>query len=97
MRRGMHPKDAGLEALKRIKSNTVEKRLLKKNGDPNFNINFYVLNAKGEFAGVAMYAEDPDDIGWAGGKTAAVRYAVCDANGARSPQVEGLLPGSASD
>jgi N4-(beta-N-acetylglucosaminyl)-L-asparaginase len=96
MRRGMHPKDAGLEALKRIKSNTVEKRLLKKNGDPNFNINFYVLNAKGEFAGVAMYAEDPDDIGWAGGKTSAVRYAVCDANGARSPQVEGLLPGNAS-
>ena len=50
MRRGMHPKDAGMEALKRIKSNTVEKRLLKKNGDPNFNINFYCLNAKGEFA-----------------------------------------------
>ena len=34
MRRGMHPKDAGMEALKRIKSNTVEKRLLKTNGDP---------------------------------------------------------------
>jgi N4-(beta-N-acetylglucosaminyl)-L-asparaginase len=96
MRRGMHPKDAGLEALKRIKSNTVEKRLRKSNGDPNFNINFYVLNAKGEFAGVAMYAEDPDDIGWAGGKTGAVRYAVCDANGPRSVPVEGLLRGSAS-
>ena len=44
-----------------------------------------------------MYAEDPDDIGWAGSKTSAVRYAVCDASGARSPQVEGLLPGSASE
>ena len=42
MRRGMHPKDAGMEALKRIKANTVEKRLRKPNGDPNFNINFYV-------------------------------------------------------
>ena len=61
MRRGMHPKDAGLEALKRIKANTVEKRLRKANGDPNFNINFYVLNAKGEYAGVAMYAEDQDE------------------------------------
>jgi N4-(beta-N-acetylglucosaminyl)-L-asparaginase len=96
MRRGMHPKDAGMEALKRIQANTVEKRLLKKNGDPNFNINFYALNAKGEFAGVAMYAEDPDDKGWAGGTTNAVRYGVCDENGPRTIQVEGLLPGSAS-
>jgi hypothetical protein len=28
MRRGAHPKDAGMTALKRIKANTVEKRLL---------------------------------------------------------------------
>jgi N4-(beta-N-acetylglucosaminyl)-L-asparaginase len=96
MRRGMHPKDAGMEALKRIKANTVEVRLCKKNGDPNFNVNFYVLNAKGEFAGVAMYGEDPEDKGWAGGKTNAVRYAVCDENGPRSIPVEGLLPGSVS-
>jgi N4-(beta-N-acetylglucosaminyl)-L-asparaginase len=95
MRRGMHPKDAGMEALKRIKANTVEKRLRKQNGDPNFNVNFYALNAKGEFAGVAMYGEDPEDKGWAGGTTNAVRYAVCDANGPRSIPVEGLLPGSA--
>ncbi len=97
MRRGMHPKDAGLEALKRIRSNTVEKRLRKKNGDPNFNINFYVLNAKGDFAGVAMYAEDRDDNGWAGAKTSAVRYGVCDANGPRSVPVEGLLPGTPAE
>ncbi len=94
MRRGMHPKDAGMDALKRIKANTVEKRLRKKNGDPNFNINFYVLNAKGEYAGVAMYGEDPEDIGWAGGTTSAVRYAVCDENGPRSIPIEGLLPGA---
>src|SRR5207253_10312639 len=50
LRRGLHPKDAGLEGLKRIKANTIEKRLLKENGDPNFNIIFYVLNAKGEYA-----------------------------------------------
>ena len=96
MRRGMHPKDAGLDALKRIRARTVEKRLRNKNGDPNFNINFYALNAKGEFAGVAMYAEDPEDRGWAGGTTNAVRYAVCDEKGPRSIQVEGLLPGNTS-
>ncbi|HEY2798419.1 MAG TPA: N(4)-(beta-N-acetylglucosaminyl)-L-asparaginase [Thermoanaerobaculia bacterium] len=96
MRRGMHPKDAGMEALKRIKAHTVEKRLLNKGGNPNFNVNFYVINAKGDFAGVAMYAEDPDDRGWAGGTTNAVRYAVCDDKGPRSIQVEGLLPGNTS-
>ncbi len=42
-----------MEALKRIKANTVEKRLLNSRGQPNFNINFYMLNAKGEHAGVA--------------------------------------------
>jgi N4-(beta-N-acetylglucosaminyl)-L-asparaginase len=94
MRRGLHPKDAGMEALKRIKAHTVEKRLLNKNGNPNFNVNFYVIDARGEFAGVAMYAEDPEDRGWAGGTTNAVRYAVCDEKGPRSVQVEGLLPGN---
>ena len=55
-----------MEALKRISANTVEKRLLKTSGNPNFNINFYALNAKGEYAGVAMYAEEEDENGWAG-------------------------------
>ena len=55
MRRGAHPKDAGMEALRRIKANTIEKRLLNSKGNPNFGINFYILNAKGEFAGVSMY------------------------------------------
>src|SRR5438552_3744277 len=39
MRRGAHPKDAGMTALKRIKANTIEKRLLNDRGEPNFNIN----------------------------------------------------------
>src|SRR5262249_59727888 len=42
MRRGgAHPKDAGMEVLNRIKSNTIEKRLLNSRGLPNFGINFY--------------------------------------------------------
>src|SRR5213075_401428 len=55
MRRGAHPKDAGMAALRRIKSNTIEKRLLNQRGEPNFGINFYMLNKKGEHAGVSMY------------------------------------------
>src|SRR5688572_3981408 len=56
MRRGMRPKDAGIAALRRVISATVERRLLNSRGEPNFNLNFYVLNASGEHAGVALYA-----------------------------------------
>jgi N4-(beta-N-acetylglucosaminyl)-L-asparaginase len=82
MRRGTHPKDAGMEALKRIKANTVEKRLLKPNGEPNFNISFYVLSATGEYAGVTMYS-DKD-----------TKYAVCTENGGTKIPMEPLLAGS---
>jgi N4-(beta-N-acetylglucosaminyl)-L-asparaginase len=96
MRRGMHPKDAGMEALKRIKANTIEKRLLNAQGNPNFNVNFYALDAKGQFAGVAMYAEEADEGGWAGEPKGGrrVRFAVCDTKGPRTLPVEGLLPGT---
>ena len=86
MRRGLHPKDAGLEALKRIKANTVP-RLLNKRGEPNFNINFYILNRQGEYAGVAMYSTQQNRA----------RFAVCDEKGARIEMSEPLLPGSPSD
>jgi N4-(beta-N-acetylglucosaminyl)-L-asparaginase len=79
MRRGMSPKDAAIEGLKRIKANTVEKRLLNGKGQPAFNISFYALNAKGEHAGVSMYA------------SARSTYAVCTENGAQSVPLEGLL------
>jgi len=84
MRRGKHPKDAGLEALPRIKANTIEKRLLNARGEPNFNLNFYVLNKKGEYAGVAMY---PGPKGQ--------RFAVCDEKGPRLETSETLLQGTA--
>jgi N4-(beta-N-acetylglucosaminyl)-L-asparaginase len=78
MRRGRHPKDAGIEAVRRIRANTVEKRLLDKGGNPAFGINFYALNAKGEHAGVTMF-EGP-------------KYAVCDEAGPRTLPCEALLP-----
>lgn len=78
MRRGAHPKDAGMEVLRRIKANTIEKRLLKSDGNPNFGINFYILNGKGEYAGVSMYAS---------------KYAICNENGPQTLDTEPLLPG----
>jgi len=98
MRQGRHPKDAALEALRRIRGNTIEKRLRKPNGDPNFNVTFYALNAKGEFAGAAMYAEDDGDRGWAGQANGRkVRYAVCTENGAEMLTCEGLIAGAVQD
>jgi len=85
MRRGLSPKDAGIEALKRIKANTIEKRLRRSNGDPNFDIKFYVMNNRGEHAGVTMY----------GGKDAV--YAVCDDKGARLVPMEPFLSGNSTD
>jgi N4-(beta-N-acetylglucosaminyl)-L-asparaginase len=98
MRLGKTPKDACLEALRRIRANTIEKRLRKPNGDPGFNIIFYALNAKGEHAGVSMYAEDIDERGWAGQADArAVRYAFCNENGPQTIPCDGLIPGALQD
>jgi N4-(beta-N-acetylglucosaminyl)-L-asparaginase len=85
MRRGKHPKDAGMEALRRIKAATIEKRLLNARGEPNFGINFYMINKQGEHAGVAMY----------GGPN--VKYAVCHENGPQLLPCEPLLEGSLTD
>jgi N4-(beta-N-acetylglucosaminyl)-L-asparaginase len=82
MRRGLGPKDAGMEALRRIKSATVERRLLNGRGEPNFNVSFYVLNASGEHAGVSFYAA-PSAV-----------YGVCTENGAENRPMEPLLQGS---
>jgi N4-(beta-N-acetylglucosaminyl)-L-asparaginase len=80
MRRGRTPKDAGMEACRRIRANTVERRLLNERGLPNFNVTFYVVNRAGEHAGVALYEGS--------------RYAVCTENGAAILPCDGLLPRS---
>jgi N4-(beta-N-acetylglucosaminyl)-L-asparaginase len=58
LRQGMSPKDAGLAGLRRIQENTVENRLLNSRGLPNFGVNFYVLNANGDYAGVSVRTAD---------------------------------------
>jgi N4-(beta-N-acetylglucosaminyl)-L-asparaginase len=85
LRRAVSPKDAGLEALQRIRDNTVEARLLNGRGLPNFNVRFFVLDATGAVAGVSMYAA---------GET---EYAVCTEHGAEARPLEPLLPGAPTD
>jgi len=78
MRRGAHPKDAGIEALRRVAANTVEARLRNRRGEPNFDLNFYVLNRRGELAGVSMHP---------------AHYAVCTENGPETRPTEALYEG----
>jgi N4-(beta-N-acetylglucosaminyl)-L-asparaginase len=78
LRQGKSPKDAGMEALRRVKANTIEKRLLDPKGNPKFGLNFYVVNKAGEFAGVSMYESD---------------YAVCTENGPETRRTEALIAG----
>ncbi|MFO8173139.1 MAG: N(4)-(beta-N-acetylglucosaminyl)-L-asparaginase [Gemmatimonadota bacterium] len=85
LRRGMHPKDAGMEALRRIQANTVEARLLTEGGLPNFDLRFFILNKKGEYAGVALYGHREN------------RFALCTEKGSQAVPLEGLLEGSPYD
>ena len=84
MRNGLSPKDAGMAALKRVAANTIEKRLLTPAGKPNFNVSYYVLNAKGEHAGVSLYEKS--------GKEPA-KFALCDEHGPKTLQAEALFAG----
>ena len=89
MRQGMSPKDAGMVALKRVVANTVDKRLLNSRGTPNFNLRYYALNAKGDYAGFSLYETSEN-----GKRT---EFAVCTDDGPRFVPAEFLLPGMAGD
>ncbi|HEY6552048.1 MAG TPA: N(4)-(beta-N-acetylglucosaminyl)-L-asparaginase [Vicinamibacteria bacterium] len=88
MRRGASPKDAGMTALKRIVANTVEKRLLDAKGNPRFHLQFYVLNQRGEYAGVSLYAK--------GGKEVA-KFAVCTEKGPETLVCDSLFAEGPAD
>jgi N4-(beta-N-acetylglucosaminyl)-L-asparaginase len=91
MRRGAHPKDAAMTALKRIAKNTIEKRLLTPDGKPNFGLSFYVLNAKGEYAGVSMWESSRSNE-----RTTRATFAVCTENGPQTVNSEPLYAGYAA-
>jgi N4-(beta-N-acetylglucosaminyl)-L-asparaginase len=82
MRRGRGPKDAALEALRRVKANTVERRLLTADGEPSFGLTFYVVARSGEFAGVSMWGEQD-------GRPR--QFAVCTENGPELLPCDSLL------
>ena len=71
-----------MEALRRVKANTVEKRLLADGGNPAFHLEFYILNARGEYAGVTMYSSF---------RGQALKYSICTENGPQTLPTEGLL------
>ena len=73
MRGGAHPKDAAMQALRRIAHKTAP-RLLDDGGRPIFNLRFYCLNKAGDYAGASMYGE-------IGGRTS--RFALNDGDTSR--------------
>jgi N4-(beta-N-acetylglucosaminyl)-L-asparaginase len=82
MKKGMHPKDAMVDACRRIAKNTVEKRLLNPRGLPNFDMSFYALDKQSRYAGVSFY-----DAG---------SYAICNENGAQTFKMEPIYEGKAA-
>lgn len=82
MRRGRGPKDAAIEALKRVRASTVEKRLLDARGDPAFQLIFYAVSKKGEYAGVSMYPNEGKEP---------ERFAVCTEKGPELLACDSLL------
>jgi N4-(beta-N-acetylglucosaminyl)-L-asparaginase len=82
MAAGRSPLDAGMEALRRIRDNTIEPRLLNARGTPQFNVSFYIVNTRGEFAGVSLYAN---------------KYAVCTEGGPEVRDTTPLFEGRPTD
>jgi N4-(beta-N-acetylglucosaminyl)-L-asparaginase len=64
----MAPKDALVKVMQRVIAMT-ERRLLDEQGRPYFDLSFYAVNKRGEYAGATAYE---------GGN-----FAVCDAKGPR--------------
>ena len=80
MRRGKHPKDAGMEALQTDQGqHGREAPAQRARATRTSTSTSTCLNAKGEYAGVSMYAPRPQ------------QFAVCDAKGARLETCEPLL------
>ncbi len=74
MRGGAHPRDAAIQALERIAGKTTASRLLNSEGRPNFNLRFYCLNKRGDYAGASMYGQIGNGV---------ARFAVNDGGDSR--------------
>ncbi len=56
MRRGLAPEAACIDVLKRICARTVDKRLVRSPGVPDFQLQFYALNKAGQHGGGCIHA-----------------------------------------
>lgn len=83
MRAGRAPKDAAIDALRRVRAMTTDKRLINSRGTPRFGLTYYVLSKAGDVAGVSFYA---------GGT-----FVVRDEHGTRTIDVDNLFPGQPFD
>jgi N4-(beta-N-acetylglucosaminyl)-L-asparaginase len=79
MRQGKSPEEAALMTLERISALARENHDAQGRLRPDFNINFYAVNKKGEFAGAALWSGSYTKSG----KYNPARFAVADASGAR--------------
>lgn len=77
LRQGKAPEEAALRTLERIVA--MAKNKVDSRGRPDFNVNFYVLNKRGEYAGAAVWSGSYGG----GGKFTPSRFAFADASGAR--------------
>jgi N4-(beta-N-acetylglucosaminyl)-L-asparaginase len=85
MRQGKSPEEAALKTLERIVNGAKTYR--DKRGQPDFELNFYALNKKGEYAGASIW-----NGSYGTGKTLhPARFAVADASGARIQESAYLL------
>lgn len=77
MRKGMTPLEAALDVLRRIVRKTVDRHLLKRDGRPEFNVKFYAISKKGEYAGASI---------WSGST-----FVICDDKGPREEKCHYLF------
>lgn len=77
MRQGLAPEVAVLKTLERLVTMT-ESRLLRTDGRPNFDIQFYAVTKDGRYAGGTLYE--------------GAQFAVCDERGARLEKCVSLYP-----
>lgn len=83
MRAGRAPKDAAIEALRRVRSGISDKRLINSKGNPRFGLTFYVLAKNGDVAGVSFYP--------------GASFVVRDENGPRTIAADALYAGHPFD
>jgi hypothetical protein len=63
-------------------THTVEKRMRNNRDQPNFNVNYYIVNSRGDFAGASLSES---------------RFAVCAEAGPQTLPTEALFAGRPTD